>query len=258
MAEPPLLELRRLRKQFGGLVVTNDVSLSVPAGEIHAIIGPNGAGKTSLIHQVSGTLAPDAGQILFAGRDITRLPLHRRVRAGLARSFQITCIVPGFTALENVALAVQAREGSSFRFFRPVALEAPLNDAARAALEEVGMGARAAVPAGSLSHGEKRQLELAIALATRPRLLLLDEPLAGAGPEETERLIAILRRLRRDYTIVLVEHDMRAVFALADRISVLVYGRVIATGSPDAIRGNAEVRAAYLGEDEALPEGVAA
>ena len=249
MAEP-LLELRGLRKQFGALAVTDDVSLAVLPGEIHAVIGPNGAGKTTLIHQISGTLAPDSGQVVFAGQDVTRLPFHRRVRAGLARSFQITCIVPGFTALENVALAAQAREGSSFRFFRPAAFDARVNRAARAALEEMGLGPRAQVPAGALSHGEKRQLELAIALATRPRLLLLDEPLAGAGPEETERLVALLRGLKRRYAILLVEHDMQAVFALADRISVLVYGRVIATDAPAAIRADPAVRAAYLGEDE--------
>ena len=247
----PALELRDLRKRFGGLAVTDGVSLSVAPGEIHAVIGPNGAGKTTLIHQVTGIVAPDSGRIAFAGRDITRFSLPRRVRAGLARTFQITSLVPGFTALANVALAVQARSGSSFRFFRPAASERATNAAALDALAEVGLADRAAIPAGALSHGEKRALELAVALATKPRLLLLDEPLAGAGPEETERLIALLTRLRSAYTILLVEHDMQAVFALADRVSVLVYGRVIATGSVAAIRGNPEVRAAYLGEDDA-------
>lgn len=250
MAEP-ILRLTGLRKHFGGLAVTAGVSLQVWPGEIHAVIGPNGAGKTTLINLISGTLAPDEGRVDFAGRDITRLSLPRRVRAGLARSFQITTVIPGFSALENVALAVQARSGSSFRFVLPAARERALNAQAMEALEQVGLAARAATAAGALSHGEKRQLEIAIAIATAPRLLLLDEPLAGAGPEETERLIALLRRLGSDYAILLVEHDMQAVFALADRISVLVYGRVIATGSVDEIRGNAEVRAAYLGEDEA-------
>jgi branched-chain amino acid transport system ATP-binding protein len=250
-APAPLLRIEALSKRFGGLTVTDDVWLDVLPGEIHAVIGPNGAGKTTLINEVSGALAPDAGRILFDGLDITRLSLPRRVRAGLARTFQVTCVLPGFSALENVALAVQARDGSSFRFLRPAAAEARLNAAAREALEAVGLADRAAVPAGALAHGEKRQLELAIALATRPRLLLLDEPLAGAGPEETERLIVLLDRLRADYAILLVEHDMPAVFALADRISVLVYGRVVATGAPSEIRANPEVRAAYLGEDEA-------
>jgi branched-chain amino acid transport system ATP-binding protein len=247
----PLLSLRGLQKRFGGLAVTDDVSLDVAPGEIHAVIGPNGAGKTTLINEISGVLPVDAGQILFEGRDVTRLKLHRRARLGLARSFQITSVIPDFTALENTALAVQAGDGSSFRFFRPAAGEARLNAAALAALDQVGLAARAGIPAGEMSHGEKRQLELAIALATQPRLLLLDEPLAGAGPEETERLIGILRNLRGRYAILLVEHDMQAVFAMADRISVLVYGRVIATGTSDAIRANAEVKAAYLGEDDA-------
>ncbi|MGG5807994.1 ABC transporter ATP-binding protein [Falsiroseomonas sp. CW058] len=249
----PLLSLRNLRKHFGGLAVTDDVSLDVATGEIHAVIGPNGAGKTTLINEVSGVLPVDGGSITFDGRDITRLPLHRRARLGLARSFQITSVIPAFTALENAALAVQAGAGSSFRFFRPAASEARLNGPAMQALDAVGLAARAGVPAGAMSHGEKRQLELAIALATQPRLLLLDEPLAGAGPEETERLVGILRGLGSRYAILLVEHDMQAVFALADRISVLVYGRVIATGTPAAIRANAEVRSAYLGEDEAVP-----
>ncbi|PWC76864.1 ABC transporter ATP-binding protein [Azospirillum sp. TSH64] len=245
----PLLELHGLSKNFGALTVTSDVSLTVLPGEIHAIIGPNGAGKTTLIHQISGTLRPDRGTIRFAGQDVTALPFERRARLGLARSFQITSIVPGFTALENVALAVQARSGSSFRFLRPVATEKALNEEARAALDTVGLGRVADRTAAALSHGEKRQLELAIAIAMNPRLLLLDEPLAGAGPEETERLIGILRELRSRYGILLVEHDMQAVFALADRISVLVYGRVIVTGTVDEIRGHPEVRTAYLGED---------
>lgn len=250
-----LLSLRNLRKRFGGLAVTDDVSLDVRPGEIHAVIGPNGAGKTTLINEISGVLPLDSGQILFEGRDITALSMPRRARLGLARSFQITSVIPAFTALENVALAVQAGAGSSFRFLRPAASEERLNAPAMVALEQVGIAARANTPAGAMSHGEKRQLELAIALATQPRLLLLDEPLAGAGPEETERLVGILRGLKQRYTIVLVEHDMQAVFAMADRISVLVYGRVIATGTPEAIRGNAEVRAAYLGEDDIpLPE----
>jgi branched-chain amino acid transport system ATP-binding protein len=246
----PLLELRGLSKRFGALAVTQDVSLNVLPGEIHALIGPNGAGKTTLIHQISGILAPDAGNILFAGRDVTALPLARRARLGLARSFQITAVVPSFTALENAALAVQARGGHSFRFWRPASREPELNKAALAALRQVGLEGRSCTAAGALSHGEKRQLELAIALAMQPRLMLLDEPLAGAGPEETERLVGILGALKGRYGILLVEHDMQAVFALADRISVLVYGRLIATGTPEAIRANPEVRAAYLGEHE--------
>ncbi len=245
-----LLELRDLRKSFGGLAVTGGVSLEVRQGEIHALIGPNGAGKTTLIHQISGTLAPDSGAVLFDGRDVTRLPLARRARLGLARSYQLTCVVPGLSALENVALAVQARSGTSFRLFGAAAGEAALNGPALEALAQIGLEGRAHTLAASLSHGEKRQLELAIALAMAPRLLLLDEPLAGTGAEEAERLIRILRRLRGQYGILLVEHDMEAVFALADRVSVLAEGRLIATGAPADIRANAEVRAAYLGDEE--------
>lgn len=245
-----LLRLVNLSKNFGGLAVTKNVSLDLRAGEIHAVIGPNGAGKTTLINEISGVLPVDAGQILFDGQDITRLSLPRRAKLGLARSFQITSIIPAFTALENTALAVQAGAGSSFRFLWPAADETALNDAAMAALDQVGLAARAAIPAGEMSHGEKRQLELAIALATRPRALLLDEPLAGAGPEETERLVSILRQLKAHYGILLVEHDMQAVFAMADRISVLVYGEVIASGPPEVIRNDSEVRRAYLGEDD--------
>ncbi len=250
MAEP-LLRVDRLQKSYGALKVTDAVSLDVLPGELHAVIGPNGAGKTTLIHQMSGLAASDSGRILFDGADITRLPMHQRVRRGLARSFQITSILPGFSALENVALAVQARSGSSFRFFGNASSEAALNEEAQRALALAGIAHRALVPAGLLSHGEKRQLELAIALATAPKLLLLDEPLAGTGHEESARVVETLRGLKGRYTIVLIEHDMEAVFSLADRISVLVYGRVIATDTPDRIRANAEVRAAYLGEEAA-------
>jgi branched-chain amino acid transport system ATP-binding protein len=247
----PLLRLENLRKAYGALKVTDDVSLEVRPGELHAVIGPNGAGKTTLIHQMSGLAGSDSGRILFDGADITRLPMHERVRRGLARSFQITSILPGFSALENVALAVQARSGSSFRFFGDAAAETALNDEAERALGLVGIAHRAHVPAGLLSHGEKRQLELAVALATAPKLLLLDEPLAGTGHEESERVVETLRGLKGRYTIVLIEHDMEAVFSLADRVSVLVYGRVIATGTPERVRANPEVRAAYLGEEAA-------
>ena len=245
-----LLSVQGLRKHYGGLAVTNNVSLEVQPGEIHALIGPNGAGKTTLIHQITGTVMPDAGRVIFAGRDITRLSLPQRVHAGLARSFQITSIIAGFSVLENVTLAAQGQSGSSFRFFRAAAGETALNENARAALAEVGLADRASIIAGALSHGEKRALEIAIALATRPKLLLLDEPLAGAGPEETEKLITLLRGLKSRYAVLLVEHDMQAVFALADRISVLAEGRIIASGSTADIRLSAEVRAAYLGEEE--------
>jgi branched-chain amino acid transport system ATP-binding protein len=245
----PLLSLERLRKSYGALVVTDDVTLDIRAGELHAVIGPNGAGKTTLINQISGLSAPDEGRILFDGREITALPIYERVRRGLARSFQITSVLPSFSVLDNVALAVQARSGSSFRLFGDAARERRLNEPAREFLHLVGLGERAAMPAGLLSHGEKRQLELALVLATGPKLLLLDEPLAGTGHEESVRIVATLRALKGRYTIVLIEHDMEAVFALADRVTVLVYGRVIATGAPQAVRADPEVRAAYLGEE---------
>ncbi len=246
----PILRLVNLRKNYGALAVTDDVSLDIVPGELHAIIGPNGAGKTTLIHQISGMAPSDSGRILFAGEDVTALAMHQRVRRGLARSFQITSIIPGFTARENVALAVQARTGSSFRFFGDPSRESVLADGAMAHLALVGLAERADVPAGQMSHGEKRQLELAVALATQPRLLLLDEPLAGTGHEESERVVETLRSLKGRYTIVLIEHDMEAVFALADRVSVLVYGRIIATGTPAEIRADEGVRQAYLGEGE--------
>jgi branched-chain amino acid transport system ATP-binding protein len=243
-----MLTLDRVTKSFGALRVTDEVSLTIPRGELHALIGPNGAGKTSLIHQLSGSLASDSGRIDFDGEEVTNLPMHARARRGLVRSFQITSILPRFTALENVALAVQSRSGSSLRFFGEAAGESRLNQEAVEALALVGLAERAHKLAGSLSHGEKRGLELAIALALKPKLLLLDEPMAGAGASESEALVATLRALKARCTILLVEHDMQAVFALADRISVLVNGSVIATGEPDAVRADAQVRAAYLGE----------
>jgi branched-chain amino acid transport system ATP-binding protein len=247
----PLLDIRNLRKAFGALHVTDDVSFQVMPGELHAIIGPNGAGKTTLIHQLSGSLASDGGSVHFAGEDITRVDMAGRVHRGLARSFQITSILDGFTVLENAAMAMQARSGSSFRFFASAARETALNDAAMAALARVGLDDRAQRRAGSLSHGEKRQLEIAIALATGARLLLLDEPLAGTGHEESAVLVALMAELKTTHTIVLIEHDMDAVFALADRVSVLVYGRLIATGTAEEVRVHPEVRTAYLGEEEA-------
>ena len=248
MAEP-LLSVRGLSRRFGGVVATDGVDLDVAEGETLAVIGPNGAGKTTLIAQLGGELAPDAGVIRFDGADVTALPAPARSQRGLARSFQVTSIFREFTALDNVALAVQAHAGHSFRFWRRARAERALREPARAVLEQVGLGARAEVPAGALAHGEQRQLELALALATRPKLLLLDEPVAGMGPDESQRMVALLRALRGRHTLVLVEHDMDVVFALADRICVIVYGRVIAVGAPAAIRANAEVRRAYLGEE---------
>jgi branched-chain amino acid transport system ATP-binding protein len=247
----PLLQIDNLAKRFGGIVATDDLTLNVAAGELHAVIGPNGAGKTTLIAQLSGQLRADSGRVRFDGNDITGLPMDRRSRLGLARSFQITSLFLDLSVLDNVALSVQAHAGHSFRFWRVARNEPELREPARAALARVGLSARADLPASLLSHGEHRQLELAMALAGNPRLLLLDEPMAGLGPEESARMVGTLRALKRELTILLVEHDMDAVFALADRITVLVYGRVIATGSPADIRANAQVRDAYLGEAEA-------
>ena len=246
---PPLLSTDSLVKRFGGLAATDGLSLSVAEGELHALIGPNGAGKTTLIGQLSGELTPDSGSILFDGRDVTRLPVHKRARRGLARSFQITSIFPSFTALDNVALAVQAHAGHSFRFWRDAARDRRLTDPARAVLERVGLGARADTCADALAHGEKRQLELAMALATGPRLLLLDEPMAGMGPEDSARMVELLQELKGGVTILLVEHDMDAVFALADRITVLVRGKDLASGTPAEIRNDPAVREAYLGDE---------
>jgi branched-chain amino acid transport system ATP-binding protein len=243
-----MLEITALTKTFGALRATDGVTLKVEEGETHAIIGPNGAGKTTLIGQLAGDLRPDAGTIRFAGEDVTALPAPRRARRGLARSFQITSIYRDFTTLQNVALAVQAASGRT-GFWRHAHADDSLISPAKKILDEVGLEKRMHVVAANLSHGEQRQLEVAMALATRPRLLLLDEPMAGMGIEESQRMIAFLSTLKRKQTIILVEHDMDAVFRLADRISVLVYGRVIATDVPERIKANEEVRRAYLGEE---------
>ncbi len=248
----PLLRVQNLVRRFGGITATDNLSLEVAKGELHAIIGPNGAGKTTLISQLTGQLLPNSGSIHFAGQDITRLPAYRRSRLGLARSFQITSLLPDFTALDNVALAAQAHDGHSFYFWGNARKEKQLRAAARSALSRVGLERRADVLVSRLSHGEQRELELAVALATKPQLLLLDEPMAGLGVTESTEMVKLLQELRREVTIVLVEHDMDAVFALANRITVLVYGRVIASDVPAAIRSNEEVRRAYLGEQHAV------
>jgi len=250
-----LLTVDGLTKRFGGVLASDGIMLDVARGELHAIIGPNGAGKTTLIGQLTGELTPDTGRVHFDGQDITALPVYTRSALGLARSFQITSLFLDFTALDNVALAVQAHAGHSFHFWRNARSEPELREPARAALTRAGLAHRADEIVANMSHGEHRQIELAMALATRPRMLLLDEPMAGLGPEESARMVKTLRELKQELTILLIEHDMEAVFALADRISVLVYGRVIASGTPDAIRANAEVRQAYLGEQEVVTAG---
>ena len=244
----PILEIRDLRKSFNALKATDGVNLELHPGQIHALIGPNGAGKSTLIHQIAGSLRADSGTIRFLGQDIGGLDMAARARLGLARSFQISSLAQEFTALRNVMLAVQAKEGSSFRFFRQVASDRSLTEPAMAMLERVGLAGRAHVPAAELSHGERRQLEIAIALALSPKACLFDEPMAGMGPEGSKQLTSFLDGLRHEAPMLLVEHDMDAVFALADRISVLVYGRIIATGTVDEIRRDPGVRRAYLGE----------
>jgi branched-chain amino acid transport system ATP-binding protein len=247
-----LLRVQDLVRRFGGIIATDHVTLDVAQGELHAIIGPNGAGKTTLISQLTGHLMPDSGSIFLGGEDISRLAAWRRSALGLARSFQITSLLLDFTAADNVALAAQAHHGHSFSFWRNARRESGLRQAAQAALERVGLGHRADVLVSKLSHGEQRELELAVALATKPQLLLLDEPMAGLGVTESARMVKLLQELRKEVTIVLVEHDMDAVFALADRISVLVYGRVIASDVPAAIRQNEEVKRAYLGDQHVV------
>ena len=247
----PLLQIKDLVKRFGGLVATDHANLVVHAGEVHALIGPNGAGKTTLIHQVSGALQSDSGSLVFDEADLSRLSMHSRVALGLARSYQITNVYRKFSVLDNIALAIQARSGSSLSFLRAFSRERQVFDQARDVIERVGLADRVSEIALNLAHGEQRRLELGLALATNPKLLLLDEPMAGMGPEESEAMVALLEKVRLDTTLMLVEHDMDAVFRLADRISVLVYGRVVATGTPDEIRRDPEVRKAYLGEEMA-------
>jgi branched-chain amino acid transport system ATP-binding protein len=245
----PLLRIDNLSKSFGSIVASQGVSLEVFPGEIHALIGPNGAGKTTLLNQIAGDLLPDSGQIVFAGHDITRLPLYQRSHLGLARSYQITSVFPQLSVEENLLLAIQAQHGHSFRFWRRGLSVPELHADLESALERVGLSERADMSAGNLSHGEKKQLEVGMALACNPRMLLLDEPMAGMGPGGTVELSKLIRRLKEKMTILLVEHDMETIFALADRITVLVYGEVVTTGTAEEIRSNPIVRQAYLGDE---------
>ena len=247
-----MLQIRQLTKRYGGLLATDQLSLSLAAGELHAIIGPNGAGKTTLIAQLSGEVAPDSGAIEFDGHDITALLPAQRALRGLARSYQITSVFPEFSVLENVTLAMQAHRGHSFGFWTPMLAQPALVEPAMRAIAQAGLSQRCSSKVSELAHGERRQLELAMVLVAEPKLLLLDEPMAGMSHQESGNVVRTLQGLKGRYTMLLVEHDMDAVFALADRISVMVYGRIIASGTPDAIRNNEEVKIAYLGE-EALP-----
>jgi branched-chain amino acid transport system ATP-binding protein len=243
------LRTEGLVKRYGALLVTDGVSLDIEAGELHAVIGPNGAGKTTLINQLSGELGSEEGTIRFDGADVTGLPVHERARRGLLRSYQITSIFEDFSVLENAVLAALGAREHAMRFWQPMLANARARQAAQEALAATGLAQRTDVPAGELGYGERRQLELAMGLAAQPKFLLLDEPMAGMSVQESAAAIELLKGLKRRYTILLVEHDMDAVFALADRISVLVYGRVMFTGTPDEIRNHPEVRAVYLGEE---------
>lgn len=249
LQSPALLQVDKLVKRFGGLVATDHAQLNVVQGTIHALIGPNGAGKTTLIHQISGALQPDEGSLRFDGHDVTSIPMHERVHRGLVRSYQITNIFKRLSVLDNLALVVQARSGSSLRFWHAARVEKARYEEAAALAERCGLGSRKHAISGLLSHGEQRQLELGLALAANPKLLLLDEPMAGMGSDDSERMVELMLSLRGPFTILLIEHDMDAVFRLADTISTLVFGRVIATGTPDQIKNHPDVRAAYLGDD---------
>ena len=243
-----LLDVRGLSKRFGGLLANDDVNLQVRAGEVHALIGPNGAGKTTLVSQLTGQLASDSGTVHFNGQDISNLRTHQRARRGLVRSFQITRLLKSFSVLDNVALAVQAVSGSSLNAWRPAARETALFAAANTLLANVGLQDKAGHGVDQLSHGERRALEVGMALASRPKLVLLDEPMAGMGPDESARMEQLIHDMRARSTVVLIEHDVDAVFRLADRVSVLVGGRIIASGPPDEVRRDPEVMSAYLGE----------
>lgn len=245
-----MLRVENLVKRFGGLTVTDQLSLELVPGELHAVIGPNGAGKTTLINQLSGEIRPTTGRIFFDDVDITQEPPFRRALMGIGRSYQISSVFPDFTVLQNVALAVQAHAGHSFRFWQPVMKQATLLEPAMAALVQAGLAHMAGMLAADMAHGERRQLEIAMTLASSPRLLLLDEPMAGMSHHESKAVVELLGGLKGKYTTLLIEHDMDAVFALADRITVLVYGKVIATGTVDEIRNNAEVSEAYFGSRE--------
>ena len=246
-----ILSVRSLCKRFGANVVSDNIDLDLITGEVHAVIGPNGAGKTTLINQLVGELMPDAGTIHFNGRDIARLPVYQRSLLGFSRSYQITAVLPEYTALENVSIAAQAHDGHSFGVWHPAAREEALTRPSLSSLQKVGLADKAYSLASELGHGERRQLELAMALVSKSKLLLLDEPMSGMGPHESEAIVRLLSTIKGHYTMLLIEHDMDAVFALADRISVLVYGKIIATGSPSEIRNSREVRKAYLGENYA-------
>ena len=254
MAET-LLTVRSLVKCFGAVQASNNVSLDVACGELHALIGPNGAGKTTVLNQLSGELLPDSGQIEFDSRRITRMPIHRRARLGLARSYQITSVFDHLTVRENLCLAIHAHNGHSFRFWRRAGDDPVIRRTIEPAMARVGLEDRSEVKAANLSHGEKRQLEVGMALAGHPKMLLLDEPYAGMGPGGAVELTRLIQRLKTEVTILLVEHDMRAVFSLADRITVLVYGQAVASGTPAEIRRDPLVRQAYLG-DEACGHGM--
>ena len=244
----PLLYVDSLTKSFGGLVALDHTSLSVQAGEIHALIGPNGAGKTTLIHHISGAMHADAGRIVFDGHDVTQLPLHQRARQGLVRSYQITSVFPHLSVQDNLALAILATQRSGFSFWRGASTDCARFSQADAMAERIGLADHRMRAAGALSHGAQRQLEVGLVLCTNPKLMLLDEPMAGMGPDESQRMVELLKSLRGNTTIVLVEHDMDAVFRLADTISVLVSGRVVASGNAEQIKNDVVVQHAYLGD----------